>query len=502
MSEEKDALLAMRGIEKRFPGVKALDGVDLTLHRGEVLALLGENGAGKSTLIKMLGGAHQPDEGTVILDGKPVTITSAKQAREAGMAVIYQEFNLVPEMTVRENLFLGRERTRWGVVDHAAESGLALEWLARLGLPIDPETRCGDLSVAQQQAVEIARALSFDARVLVMDEPSAVLTDQEVEKLFAIVRELKEQGIGVIYISHRLEEIDAIADRYLVLRDGQTVGEGVVAESSRDSLIELMVGRALEDEFPARSVTIGEERLRVENLRRGGRVRGVDLAVRSGEIVGMFGLVGAGRTEVLRLIAGADTREAGQIWIDGKELAARHPRESIEAGVCLLSEDRKSEGLVLGQSVVHNFGLPNLKRFSRGAVLEEKREREEFLGYAESLRLRISGPEQTARQLSGGNQQKVVLAKWLARHADVILFDEPTRGIDVGAKFEIYQLMNKLAADGKAIVMVSSELPEILGMSDRILVMREGRISGEVENGEGVTQEDVLALAMQEEAAA
>jgi len=495
-------LLEMRGIQKRFPGVLALDGVDLSLCSGEVIALLGENGAGKSTLIKMLGGAHQPDAGEIRIDGKVVEIHSAAAARRNGIAVIYQEFNLVPGLTVAENLFLGRETTRFGLVDHRAERKLAIEWLQRIGLDIDPDRPCGDLTVAQQQAVEIAKALSFDARILVMDEPSAVLTEQEVERLFEVVRDLRSSGIGIIYISHRLDEVDALADRLLVLRDGCPVGEGIVSETTRNELIEMMVGRPLEDEFPARDVETGKERLRVDGLNRGRSVRDVSFSVKAGEIVGFSGLVGAGRTETMRLIAGADRRDSGEIWIDGELIDYRSPRDAIAAGVCLLSEDRKGEGLVLGHSASDNFGLPNLRRFSRAGWLDEASERAEFNRYAKQLALRISGPEQTVRELSGGNQQKVVLAKWLARNANVILFDEPTRGIDVGAKFEIYQLMNQLAAEGKAIIMVSSELPEILGMSDRILVMREGCLVGEIENTPETTQEDVLELAMNQNAAA
>lgn len=498
-SDREQPLLEMRGIRKRFPGVLALDGVDLDLRHGEVLALLGENGAGKSTLIKMLGGAHRPDEGEIRVDGEPVELRSATDARRAGIAVIYQEFNLVRGLTVAENLFLGRESTKFGFVRHRSEREQVKKWLKRIGLDIDPDRTCGSLTVAQQQAVEIAKALSCNARILVMDEPSAVLTEQEVEKLFSVVRDLREEGIGIIYISHRLEEVDLLADRVLVLRDGRRAGEGAVAEMGRKKVIEMMVGRSLEDEFPERRREIGEERLRVDGLRRGRAVRGVSFSVRAGEIVGFSGLVGAGRTETMRLIAGADRPDSGEIRIDGEVVSFRSPRDAIAAGVCLLSEDRKEEGLVLAHSAIDNFGLPNLRRFSRAGWIEEKKEREEFDRYAKQLSLRVSGPDQRARELSGGNQQKVVLAKWLARHADVILFDEPTRGIDVGAKFEIYQLMNQLAAAGKAIVMVSSELPEILGMSDRILVMREGEVVGEIENTSETTQEDVLALAMNRE---
>ncbi len=490
-------MLEMRGIHKRFPGVCALNDVHLSLKGGEVLALLGENGAGKSTLIKMLGGAHQPDEGDILIDGSSVTIDSAIAAQEAGVAVIYQEFNLAPELTVAENLFLGREKTKFGLVDSLGEKKEATRWLEQIGLGIDPDVRCGELTVAQQQVVEIVKALASDARILVMDEPSAVLTDQEVEKLFEVVRDLKESGIGIIYISHRLDEIDAIADRLLVLRDGHYIGEGQVSETDRDTLIEMMVGRSLEEEFPPRDVEKGGEVLRAEGLNRGRAVQDVSFSVRAGEIVGFAGLVGAGRTETMRLIAGADVRDSGEVRVRGEEITIRSPRDAIAAGICLLSEDRKGEGLVLSHSSVDNFGLPNLVRFSKNGWLNERAEREEFERYRGEISIKVVGPDQLARELSGGNQQKIVLAKWLARDADVILFDEPTRGIDVGAKYEIYQLMNCLASEGKAIVMVSSELPEILGMSDRILVMREGRLVGEIENSPETTQEDVLALAME-----
>lgn len=489
-------LLEMSGIEKRFPGVHALADVSLTLNRGEVLALLGENGAGKSTLIKMLGGAHTPDAGRISIGGHPVSIHSAMAARSAGVAVIYQEFNLIPDLTVAENMFLGREKTKVGWIDRPAEREETRRQLAKLGMAIDPDSLCRDLTVAQQQAVEIARALSTDARIIVMDEPSAVLTDREVEKLFEIVRDLRARGIGIVYISHRLEEVFEIADRLMVLRDGRKVGEGLVADTSRKQLIEMMVGRPLEAEFPERNVEKGDVRLEVRNLSRGRTVRDVSFTVRAGEVLGFAGLVGAGRTETMRLIAGVDAKESGEIEKDGRLVRIRNPRQAIAAGICLLSEDRKAEGLVIQHPVQENFGLPNLRKFSRRLVLVEAEERCEFGKYRDDLKIKTAGPEQKAGELSGGNQQKVVLAKWLERNADVIIIDEPTRGIDVGAKFEIYQLINRLAAEGKAIVMVSSELPEILGMSDRIIVMHEGRVMGEIEDVKNTTQEDILSLAM------
>ncbi len=481
---------------KSFPGVQALRGVSLTLRAGEVLALLGENGAGKSTLMKLLGGAHSPDAGTILIDGRPCSFPNPQVARRAGVAVIYQEFNLIPGLTAVENIFLGQEVTRGGFIGRQEERRRATELFRRLGVQMDLDLPCRRLSTAQQQLVEIARALAADARILVMDEPSAALTSHEVERLFQRIRELQRQGLGIIYISHRLEEIFTIANRVTVLRDGENVAEKPVAELDRTEMIRLMVGRELKDEFPARSVTRGDVRLEITGLRAGRAVRDVSFTVRRGEIVALTGLVGAGRTETARLIFGADPREAGEIRLDGKALTIRHPRDAIAAGIGLLTEDRKLQGLVLGHSVRDNFGLPNLERLSHGGFVQRSRERTEFLGYRETLQIKVPHAEQRAGNLSGGNQQKVVLAKWLARNCEVLIFDEPTRGIDVGAKYEIYRLMNELAAQGKAILMISSELPEVLGMADRILVLHEGRLTGELADARQATQEQVLKLAV------
>ena len=490
------ALLRMRGIDKSFPGVHALRDVDLELRRGEVLALLGENGAGKSTLIKILGGAHSLDAGSIRIDGQDVEISSPVDARRAGIAVIYQEFNLVPALSASENIFLGQERSRAGFIRHRSERQQARELFRRLGVAIDPDARCGQLSVAQQQIVEIAKALSLDARIIVMDEPSATLTPQEVERLFVTIRELKSQGIGVIYITHRLDEIFEIADRVTVLRDGVEVDSGPVEGLTRSDLIEKMVGRKLENEFPKTRATIGAERLVVEGLTRGSAVRDVSFSVRRGEVLGLTGLVGAGRTETARLIFGADRLERGSIFLDGEKVEFSTPRQAIRRGICLLSEDRKADGLILGLSVRENFGLPNLSEFSRLGFVNGRHESRALANYVEKLDIKVPHQEQLVRNLSGGNQQKVVLAKWLERNCEVILFDEPTRGIDVGAKYEIYQLINELAAQGKALVMISSELPEVLGMSDRILVMHEGRITGEITDVENATQEEIMKLAV------
>ncbi|MBM4074824.1 MAG: sugar ABC transporter ATP-binding protein, partial [Planctomycetes bacterium] len=489
----------MRGIEKSFPGVKALRGVSLTLQAGEVLAVLGENGAGKSTLMKVLGGAHPADSGTLEIDGQEVVFRSPREAAAAGIAVIYQEFNLVPGLTASENIFLGQEltlgfkrrhlrsecsdgerlsrrddrqsnrhfhlRSLGGLIDISGERRKAGELFQRLGIDIDVDLPCRLLATSQQQLVEIAKALAFDARILVMDEPTAALTTREVEKLFKIIRELKQQGLGIIYISHRLDEIFKIADRVTFLRDGENVGDRNIETLTRKTMIEHMVGRELKDEFPQRDVAIGRPKLVVKDLCSCHKVKNVSFEIRQGEIVALTGLVGAGRTETARLIFGADKCDSGVIDLDGKSLRIRSPRDAIESGIGLLTEDRKLQGLVLGMSAVDNFGLPSLERLSSRGFLQKRTEKQEFQHYKKTLEIKVVSPEQRIGDLSGGNQQKVILAKWLARHCEVLIFDEPTRGIDVGTKFEIYKLMNEFVAQGKSILMISSELSEVLGMA-------------------------------------
>jgi ribose transport system ATP-binding protein len=481
-------------VSKSFPGVQALADVDLTLHAGEVLALLGENGAGKSTLIKILAGAHRPDTGSIAIAGHPALIRTPQDARRAGIGVIYQELNLVGGQSPVENLFLGQEATL--ILRRRDERDRALQLFARLGAPLPLDVPCRRLSVAQQQIVEIAKALVSQSRIMVLDEPSAALTPQETARLFGVVRELKARGIGVIYISHRLDEIFAIADRVMVLRDGRHVATRPRGDLTRVELIEMMVGRKLEQEFPPRQARIGAPRLVADNLCRGARVRNVSFTVHQGEILALTGLVGSGRSETARLLFGADRPDAGTITLDGRPLRLRSPRDAIRARICLLGEDRKAHGLVLGRSVLENFALPNLGRWSRFGWLLRGRERAAFARHAERLRIRTPHSGQLARNLSGGNQQKVVLAKWLEANCDVLIFDEPTRGIDVGAKYEIYLLMNELARQGKAILMISSELPEVLGMADRILVLHEGRVTGEITNVKEATQEQIMRLAV------
>lgn len=489
-------LLEMEGIEKSFPGVKALKGVQLDLLAGEVHAVVGENGAGKSTLIKVLAGVHQPDGGTIRINGKAMHFTSPLLAQEAGIAVIYQEFNLIPALTVRENILLGHEKTSWGFFSRKDEHDIVADLFQRMHVQLDPEAICADLSVAQQQLVEIAKALSTGARIIVMDEPSATLTNQEVDKLFAIIQDLQSQEIGIIYISHRLDEIFEIAGRVTVLRDGEYIATRPVSDVNRDSLIEMMVGRSLENEFPKVAANIGKARLDVRELAERTDEVGVSFQVRSGEVLGLTGLVGAGRTELARLIFGADHAAKGAVVLDDKKLNIHSPLDAIKAGICLLTEDRKAQGLVLGLSSRENFALPNMDHWSKWGFVAQKDERDRFGEYVNSLQIKISHQDQLAQNLSGGNQQKVLIARWLESNSDVIIFDEPTRGIDVGAKYEIYLLMNKLAAAGKAIIMISSELPEVLGMSDRILVMHEGRISGEITDVAAATQELIMQMAV------
>jgi len=488
-------LLQITGLRKAYPGVVALGGVDLDVRAGEVLALVGENGAGKSTLIRIVAGAQRTDAGEVVFCGHDLRGCSPAAVAAAGVAVVYQEQSLVPQLSVRANLHLGRERGL-GWLPARIEAARAREALARLGLgDLDLEKPVAALDVAVRQLVEIARALLADARLLILDEPTAALTPREAERLFAVVAELRARGLAVVFVSHRLDEVFRLADRIAVLRDGALVGVWTAADLDRPRLIEWMVGRPLEREFPPRAATIGEVVFEARGV-RGGPVQQVDLVLHAGEVVGLAGLVGAGRTELARLLFGADRLAAGEIRLDGRALRLRSPRDAIAHGICLLTEDRKGQGLVLGLSARENFALANLDLWSRGGWLDRRAEADAFARFAANLRLKVSSPQQLAGELSGGNQQKLLVARWLARNARVIIVDEPTRGIDVGAKHEIYLLLNDLAARGKAILMISSELPEVLGMSDRVLVMHEGRLAGEIARPATATQADVMALAL------
>jgi ribose transport system ATP-binding protein len=486
----------MRGITKRFPGVTALDEVDFELEKGEVHVLLGENGAGKSTLIKMLSGAYQPDEGEILLDGEPASISSATVAQELGISTIYQEFNLVPQLTTAENIFLGRQPRRFGFVDRRKMGEDARKLLERMKVRVAPAALVSKLGVAQRQMIEIAKALSLNARILVMDEPTASLSGQEVERLFEIIRGLKEEEVSMIFISHHLEEVAEIGDRVTVLRDGKVV-DRVPATTARSEFVRMMVGRSVEDQFPRRRPEVGEVLLEAQNLSREGVLEDVSFQVRAGEVVGIAGIVGAGRTELARVIFGADPLDSGEVWVEGRRMKPGNPREAKHRGIGFVTEDRQGQGIVPPLSVAENLGLASLERNTSVGFVNRREQRRQAGKMIEDLNIRTPGLEQEIQYLSGGNQQKVVIGKWLLADSKVLIMDEPTRGIDVGAKVEIYELMNELTENGAGILMVSSDLLEVLGMSDRILVMSGGRITGELPANEA-TQENVMELATQE----
>ena len=489
------ALLEMRSITKRFPGVVALDRVDFELERGEVHVLLGENGAGKSTLVKMLAGAYRPDEGEILLDGEAASISSATDAQKLGISTIYQEFNLVPQFTVAENIFLGRQPRRFGFVDRRKMREEARKLLDRMKVLVDPDALVSNLGVAQRQMVEIAKALSLNARILIMDEPTASLSGQEAERLFQIVRGLKKEEVAMIFISHHLEEVSEIGDRVTVLRDGKVV-DRVPASTKHSELVRMMVGRSVEAQFPRRRPELGEVLLEVKNLSREGVLEDVSFSLRAGEVVGVAGIVGAGRTELARAIFGADPGDAGEVWVEGRRMERGDPREAKRRGMGFVTEDRQGQGIVPPLSVAENLGLASLERNTHVGLVNRREQRKQAQKMIEDLNIRTPGPEQGIRFLSGGNQQKTVIGKWLLADSKVLIMDEPTRGIDVGAKVEIYELMNEQTENGAGILMISSDLPEVLGMSDRILVMSGGRIMGEL-SVEEANGENVMELATQ-----
>lgn len=476
--------LEMRSISKRFPGVQALSKVNLRALKGEVHALVGENGAGKSTLMKVLAGVYKPDEGDVLLNGEKTTLNNPQDALEKGIAVIYQELNLVPRLTAIENVMLGHELSTRGWLDKKGEEAEARKWLdyvSRGNLP-DYKKPVWTYSIAQQQMVEIAKALSLKARIIVMDEPTASLTDKEMEILFEIIRTLKEDGVTVIYISHRLDEIFAICDNVTVLRDGAFVNSQRVCEVDKAWLIQRMIGRELSNSFPPHVChTRDELALQVKNL-CGDGFRDVSFDLRKGEILGFFGLVGSGRTEVMRAVFGADAAASGEIFMCGRKVTHKHPCSAVKAGIGFATEDRKQQGLFLNLNVENNISIVSIKSLATRGFVRKRRESELVKRYIRELQIAVADEKMLCKNLSGGNQQKVVLAKWLGKGCSVLILDEPTRGIDVGAKYEIYTLMNKLAQEGVSIIMVSSELPEVLGMSSRIIVMHEGHIAGEIDH--------------------
>jgi ribose transport system ATP-binding protein len=487
-------LLEMRHITKRFPGVQALTEVNFEVLPGEVHALVGENGAGKSTLMKILAGVYSLDEGEVVFKGKPVIFTTPRQAQLAGIATIYQELNQVPEMSVTENIFLGSELERGVVLKWSEMHDRAKELLAKLHLDIDPRQSIRKLGVAQQQMVEVAKALHQKADLIIMDEPTSSLSIREINDLFAIVGELKASGVSIVYISHHLEETFAITDRITVLRDGRYVATHPTGELNIDSLIGLMVGRDLSEKFPKEIFPRGTEVLRVEGLSRAGVLSDINFTAYAGEVLGIAGLVGAGRTELVRAVFGADPIDSGKFFMVGKPITINNPGAAIQNGIGLLTEDRKQQGLFLHMPVRDNIVMAVLKDLTRGMRTNRRKETEVAQRFIDGMNIKASSQDQLAINLSGGTQQKVVLGKWMATQPRVLIFDEPTRGIDVGAKVEIYKMMNDLARQGVAILMVSSELPEILGMSDRILVMRGGRIQGELTRAEA-TEEKIMEYA-------
>ncbi len=498
MEIAKDTILYMKGITKRFPGTLALDKVDLEVKKGEVHVLLGENGAGKSTLIKILAGAYTKDEGEIYIEGKKVELEGPAHATRLGIAVIYQEFNLVPHLSIAENIFLGREPVKrigkFELIDWDKMVNDSYSLLKELEIEIDPRKKVRGLSVAIQQMTEIAKALSVNAKIIVMDEPTSALTPAEIKQLFKIIKKLKEKGVSVIFISHHLEEVKEIGDRVTVLRDGKLVGTVNAKDVTIDDLIKMMVGRTLKDKFPKVKVKRGKETLRVENLSRKGILHNISFSLYEGEILGVAGLVGAGRTEMARAIFGADPKDTGKIYVYGEEKQINSPRDAIAAGIGFLTENRKEEGLVLSMNVKENISMAALPNMLRGIFIDHQLETRTAEQYVNDLRIKTPTIKKLVAELSGGNQQKVVLAKWLASQSRILIFDEPTRGIDVGAKVEVYQLMNELLKQGVAILMISSELPEILGMSDRILVMCKGRITADLPR-ESADQETIMKYA-------
>ena len=492
-------LIRMSGIEKRFPGVHALRAVQFDLRAGEVHALMGENGAGKSTLMKILSGVYQRDGGTIELDGREVSFANPKAAQDAGVGIIHQELSLMNDLSIAQNIFIGREPRKFGfLIDDAQMNRDAAKLFAQMNVQLDPAAMVHGLSIAKQQMVEIAKALSFDSRVLVMDEPTAALNAREIDELFRIINGLRAAGKGIIYISHKMDEIRRISDRVTIMRDGQWIGTRATAETSLEQIIAMMVGRDLvQGDVTIPDLSGAEVALDVRGLSRGREIRDVSFTLKRGEILGFAGLMGAGRTEVARAIFGADPVERGEIRVHGKPVKVRSPVDAVRAGIGYLSEDRKHLGLALPMSVRNNIALTAFDKFRRfGGVLDESAMAQTARQSIKDLDIRTPHDQQEVRLLSGGNQQKIVIAKWLLRDCDVLIFDEPTRGIDVGAKSEIYRLLNDLATEGRAIIVISSELPEILRLSHRIAVMCEGRLTGFLPGGTA-TQEQIMALATQ-----
>ena len=495
---KKIPMLKMEGVSKIFPGVKALDNVHIEAYGGEVTALMGENGAGKSTLMKILSGVYQKDEGKIFIDGEEAKIKGIKSAEEYGVTIIHQEMSVINNLTVAENIFLGNEKFNkfTGKINKKLLVERSKLFLEQIGCNIDPNRLVGSINVGEKQMIEIAKALTKNARVIIMDEPTTALTEVETKNLFKVIDNLKRKGIAIIYISHRMEEIFAICDRVEVLRDGKYAGNALIKDIDNDKLIAMMVGRTIEDQFPYRETKKGSKILEVSNLTSKAGVNNANFNVKEGEILGVAGLMGSGRTELAKTIFGEYKKDSGTIKLNGKEVNIKSVQEAIDYGICYLSEDRKKEGCVLSLSVAENMILSNLKKYENSfKVINKNKAKEDVDYYIKKMKIKTPNRDQLIKNLSGGNQQKVILAKWLMLSPEVLIIDEPTRGIDVGAKKEIYELLNELKAQGKAIIMISSDLPEVLGISDRIMVMSEGKISGELSRSEA-SQERIMKLAV------
>lgn len=487
--------IEMRGIDKSFGSNQVLKQAGFTLESGEVHALMGENGAGKSTLMKILTGVYTKDAGTVLVDGKEVNYKNPQEAEKAGIVFIYQELNVMFDLTVEENLFMGKEiHGKFGICDKKAMQKKAQEALNILGVNISPKTVMAELSVGQQQMVEICKALMADAKVIIMDELTAALTQSETVALFKVIESLRKKGVSMVYISHRMEEIFELCDRITVLRDGSYIGVKNIPETNMNEIVKMMIGREIGERYPSRNVKIGKEVLKVKELTRKGTFHDVNFSVRAGEVLGVSGLMGAGRTEIMQAIFGNLSYESGTIEIDGKEVKISNPRQAMEHGIGFITEDRKTEGLMLDKSIRENISLCNLRRISKSSVISREAEKNMVAEAIKDLHIKCFGSYHECNNLSGGNQQKVVLAKWILTNPKILILDEPTRGVDIGAKKEIYSIINKLAAQGVAIIMVSSELPEVLGMSDNIMVVREGEVRGII-SYEEANQERVMTLA-------
>lgn len=475
-------ILTMKGIDKSFPGVHALDHVDLEVKKGEVHALMGENGAGKSTLMKVLTGIYLKDEGTIIYEGSEVDFTNPRDAQKAGIVIVHQELNMLSHLTVAQNIFIGREPKKNKLIDDEKMNIEAKKIFEKLNIDIDPSENMGKLTVGKQQMCEIAKAISHEAKVIVFDEPSAALTESEIKELFKIIKDLRDKGMGIVYISHRMDEIKVITDRVTVMRDGGYVGTLITEECTKDDIINMMVGRVIY-EAPKTKSMVAENApvvLKVEHLCAGKMVQDVSFELHKGEILGFSGLMGAGRTETARALFGADPKHSGEVYINGEKVDIKSPQDAVKCGIGYLSEDRKRYGIVVQKTVAENSTMASLQEFMAGIFINKKKEKEVAMKYVDSLKIKTPSVDQLVINLSGGNQQKVVLAKWMVKNCEILIFDEPTRGIDVGAKSEIYRLMNDLAAKGKSIIMISSEMAEILRMSDRIIVMCEGKKTGEI----------------------